>query len=256
MTEELAALLYARTQGVPFFIEELAAIPAAGDIRTSVPEAIRDAVRDRVDALAPAAFRCLQVAAVAGEKFALGLFTELGVADGLAELADHGFLVELADARAGFRRLLVRDAVYADVDWIERRSLHRAIAELLELRTDANLAALAEHWLAAGEPEKARLNLVRAGKRSAAARLYREAAAALEKAVGLWPEAVDPEGRLAAIEELAGCAELASDLVLAVRAFAELGQRHRAQGRTNVDLERRLASVCELQGAWEQALPA
>lgn len=256
VTHELAALVYARTQGVPFFVEELAANLDAEDGEPPVPEGIRDAVRVRAEALAPAALRCLQAAAVAGERIALELLADLGVADGIAELVDQGFLVERGDGTAAFRRVLVREAVYADIAWTTRRSLHRAFAELIERHVGGDPAALAEHWLGAGDHERARVNLLRAAQRSAAARLYRDAAAALERAVQLWPEGLDVEGRLAAIEQLGGCAELAGNLGLAARAFEELSQRYRATGRTNVDVERRLASVCELRGAWELALLA
>lgn len=87
----LTSVLYDRTQGIPFFIEELAAaLAASGRLRLGtgevslvvgedmpVPDTVRDAVLLRVERLSAAARRALEVAAVAGSAFDLGLVADL-----------------------------------------------------------------------------------------------------------------------------------------------------------------------------------
>ncbi len=56
----------------------------------------------------------------------------LSSARGLAELIERGLLAESGPRLGAFRHALVRDALYADVPWLSRRTLHRRLAERLE----------------------------------------------------------------------------------------------------------------------------
>ena len=87
LSPALAGALYDRTQGVPFFVQELAAALQAGDrVRAGrdglelahdgdvpVPETIRDAVLLRTAGLSPEGRAAAEAAAVAGAEFALDL---------------------------------------------------------------------------------------------------------------------------------------------------------------------------------------
>jgi predicted ATPase/DNA-binding CsgD family transcriptional regulator len=269
---QLAAMLYHRTQGVPFFVEELAAalvdsgrltqgpdgwaLADAGEV--PIPDTLRDAVLLRADGLSDAGREALGVAAVLGLDVDLDLVEALlGTGVGLTELIERGLLLEAGAGRAGFRHALTREAVYSEVPWPRRRALHRRIAADLEARR-APAAVVAEHWLAGREFERGRRALLAAATGSCAVHAYRDAAQALRRALELWPEDGEESGRLAALDRLGSCAQLAGDSAGAVRAWAEAAAGYRAIGEIAAlaAAERHLAGALELQGAWERSLAA
>src|SRR6185295_14858126 len=140
----LARAIHDRARGVPFFVEELARASGAGE----VPETIRDAVLMQASELSDGALAAAQAAAVAGESFDLEVIGALASAAGLAELTERGLIAEDGNGRASFRHALTRDALYGDVPWLERRILHRRLAEALESRPGHSVE-LATHWLGA-----------------------------------------------------------------------------------------------------------
>jgi DNA-binding NarL/FixJ family response regulator len=269
----LAAALYDRTEGVPFFVEELAgALAAGGRLRRGaagltldaadampLPESVRDAVGLRAAGLSAPSRRVLDIAAVAGQEVDLDLLTELAGDDeaGLAPLLDRGFLVEVEADRAAFRHALTREACYLDVPWPRRRALHRELAARLEER-GAPAAVVAEHWLAGREPERARRALVAAADASCRLHAYRDAVAAFRRALELWPDGADEPARRDLLERLGACAELSGDLAEGARAWREAADARRQAGemREHAAAERRLAGIYELRGDWERALAA
>jgi DNA-binding NarL/FixJ family response regulator len=266
----LARALYDRTQGVPFFIEELAAaLATAGRLATAagtvelgpqealpLPDTIKETVLLRAERLSSTGRHTLEIAAAAGLRFDLELLAALGGADGIDEAIQRGFLVEV-DQQGAFRHALIREAVYDDTPWTRRRSYHRRLAAELE-RRGAAPEAVAEQWLAAGERDRARPSLLAAAERFCQVHAYHDAAHAVSRAVELWPEGEDEDGRLAALERLGCCAQLHGDLAGAARAWQEVVEARRAQGDLSglAELQRRLAGIYELQGAWDRALPA
>lgn len=265
----LGVALHDRTQGIPFFVEELAAAIAGGGMLRQtttgfeladgepvpLPETVRDAVLLRVDQLGEDARPALEVAAVAGLRFELELVDDLTDASALLEPLARGLVVEVEPGIAAFRHALAREALYAEVPWSRRRRLHREIAERLAARR-APARLVAEHWLAAREPEQARSALIAAAEASFALHAYRDGARALKLALELWPEAVDEPGRLEALARLAECAEVAGDLGEAARAWREVADGQQTQGKPAElgEALRRLAGALELQGRWEDAL--
>jgi DNA-binding CsgD family transcriptional regulator len=266
----LATLLYHRTQGVPFFVEELAAalvdsgrltgglggwaLADAGEV--PIPDTLRDAVLLRTDGLSDAGREALQVAAVLGLDIDLDLVEQLvGTGVGLTELIERGLLIEGGPGQAVFRHALAREAVYGEVPWPRRRALHRTIATELAARSTP-AAIVAEHWLAGREFEQGRRSLLAAAEASCAVHAYRDAARALQRALELWPEDGAEVERLAALDQLGACAQRAGDLPGAARAWAEATAGFRAAGelRAVAETERRLAGVLELQGHWDRAV--
>lgn len=268
----LAALLHHRTQGLPFFVEELAAALVASHHLTAdadgweltdtgdvpIPDTLRDAVLLRTEGLSDAGRAALGVAAALGTDIDLDLVEGLlGTGDGLTELLERGLLIEGAPGRAVFRHALAREAIYGEVPWPRRRALHRAIASALAARGTAP-AIIAEHWLAGREFEQGRRSLLAVAEASSAVHAYRDAARALQRALELWPED-GPEGeRLAALDQLGSCAQRAGDLSAAVRAWEEAAAGFRAarELRATAETERRLAGLFALQGQWDRAIAA
>jgi DNA-binding CsgD family transcriptional regulator len=268
----LAAALYERTEGVPLFVEELAgALALRGRLRASdtgielvpgthlpIPDTLRDAVLLRLDGLPDAALRLLHLAAVAGRTFDPALVAELaGGADGFDALLEHGLLVEVEPGRAVFRHALTREATYGDISWVRRRALHRQIAERLEAQAAPPLA-VAQHWLAAKEPDRARAALLLAARNACAIHAYHDAAGVTQQALELWPDGVEDVQRLDVLDSLGHCAQLCGMLPEAARAWREVadGRRQRGELWACAEAERKLANLAELQGHWERALVA
>jgi DNA-binding NarL/FixJ family response regulator len=267
----LARIVHHRTQGVPFFVEELvtalrsddrlqsgaAGVELADESEVLLPETIRDAVLLHTTGLSAQARATAEAAAVAGPRFEIEVVVALGGADGLEELAASGVIVEGRGDNAGFRHPLTRDAIYEDIPWPRRRSLHRGLAERLEGQ-DGKSSEVAAHWLAAREPARALDALLLALQELMAVHAYRDAARAGRQALELWPEGGRSADRVALLERQAHCCELAGELTEATRALREVAAAHRTHdgGRALADAERRLAGVFELQSDRERALAA
>src|SRR5919198_2429876 len=160
----LTRAIHDRTQGMPFFVEELAralsmtnaltpgprGLELARTGEVPLPESIRDAVLIGVSELSSEARSAADAAAVAGEAFDLDLVARMSSAAGLAELLELGVVVEAGPGEGAFRHALTREALYADLPWLERRGLHRRLAESLA-EAEAGGMELATHWLGARE---------------------------------------------------------------------------------------------------------
>jgi DNA-binding NarL/FixJ family response regulator len=250
---ELAAAIHERTQGLPFFVVELATVlrdrESEDDDSLPLPETIRDAVLLRVAGLSAAARAAAEVAAVAGARFDLDVVAAIESGDGLAELLACGLVVERTPPEAAFRHALEREALYEDVPWLRRRALHSRLADELTVR-DAGSMVVAAHRLAARELPQARIFLLQAVAELSAVHAYRDAARAGRLALDNWSAGEDVAQRLKALERHGHCAELAGDLPEAARAFRELSELRRSEtaGRALADAERRLAGIYDLQG--------
>jgi DNA-binding CsgD family transcriptional regulator len=268
--DQLAVILYERTQGVPFFVEELAAALAiSGRLRQGqagfelspgqevpIPDTIRDAVLLRLDRLSEAALRLLETAAVAGFEFDLELVFELANSEaGFEELTEHQLIREIEPGQAAFRHALTREAVYGEISWTRRRALHRQIASHLEIG-GAPPELVAEHWLLGRELNQARRALLLSAQKSCQIHAYRDAAQAAQRALELWPEGEDEAQRLAVLDQLGQCAQLCGLLAEAARAWREAAEGWQLAGdiRQFAEFQRRLATVYELQSAWGQVL--
>ena len=261
----LAEHIFGRTEGLPFFIEEIAAaLTESGSMRESsrgleldtdialpLPESVRDAVLQRVDRLAPEQRDALAMAAIAGRDFDAAT---LG-AEALASLPAGGLVVDLGDGRLGFRHSLIRDALYETIPWGRRRAMHREVAKRLEA-TSAPPHTIATHWIAAGDSTAARTWLIKAARASHDVCAYRDAAVQLSRALDLWPTDTDIDGRLEVLELLARCAELGGPTSLAVRALTEATELLETSGdrRRYAETQRRLAASLDVQGAWDRAV--
>jgi len=268
----LTDLIYEKTLGVPLFVEELAGVLSAHHRLQSsnggltlpegehipIPENIRDAVFLRLDGLSEDGRKLLEIAAVAGIEFGFDLLTKVtGSDEGLTELLDRNWIVEVSPGRGAFRHGLMREAVYHEIIWSRRRTLHRRIAEILET-SGTPPEHTAEHWLAANEVHKARRALLVTAERSCELHAYRDAARAAHRALENWHEGEEEELRTQTLERLAQCAQLSGQLADAVRTLRELVESPlvRQNTRRFAEAERSLATVYGLQGAWEQYLSA
>jgi hypothetical protein len=186
--EDLAAL-EKLGEGVPFFIEELAAARAVG--HRDVPATIARAVGARLDRLDERARGVVVAASLMTGALDPAV---LAIVSGIAEREIPAHLI--AAARAGlltddeghlvFRHALVRESIASSILSVERRELHEKLARALEQRyaqdLDAHAAALARHWSDAGDEAKAAEWWVKAGERALDAGALDEASEAFKNA--------------------------------------------------------------------------
>jgi DNA-binding CsgD family transcriptional regulator len=266
----LVAAVSDRADGIPFAAQELAlALRHAGQLShhgqrvglsgssdALVPDGVREAVLLRTDRLSPADRSVLEAAAVAGNEFDVDLVTAVAEVpcwpDGLP---GSGLVTEVSDGRAAFPHALTRDAIYADIPWSRRRDLHRLVASRLAA-DHAPAALIAAHLLAARDFNGARGALLATAAAHRAVHAYRDAARALRSALDIWPSGELETDRLAAVDQLAQCAEMCADHAEAVTLLRELvAGRQRAGDRRGLAIaQRRLALGYELLGQWESAL--
>ena len=241
-TRQVTADLYRRTDGNPFFVEEILACPDYE--HEAIPSSLRDVLLARVDRLSLPARGLLDVAAVGGQEVEHELLIRVAdLADGasaphLRELVDASLLVPASiDERDGyaFRHALLREAVLDTLLPTESRRLHSAYAEALAASdTGAGLSAprlveLAHHWREARDP-RALAASIEAGDAARASLAFDAASREYDNALRLWDPrllgtiALDHVGLL---ERAAVSAYLASDIgapsTLRREALAELG---------------------------------
>lgn len=270
----LLTAVHSRSDGLPFFVEELAAtlvetgslreidgsldIPADTDLPLS--DSVVDAVLARTAELKSAYPDAVELAAVLGVRVDLTALAELVPPAEVDDLLDSGLLVERGRAEsdtAVFRHALVQEALHGAIPWARRRAHHDRVARYLS-RRGASPEVVAEHWIAAHEYERARPLLLSAAERHCAVHAYRDAARLARRALQVWPERVDPSGRMAVLEQLAACAELCDEYASAAEAWTAVGRLRQAAGDwSGVGMaNRRLATARELLGDWSGAITA
>jgi DNA-binding CsgD family transcriptional regulator len=169
-----AAQLRQRTNGLPYWVEELArsATTAAELAETALPGMASAALCARVDAAGPAARRVAEVAAVLGEQVDLDLLTAVltgrrsAVVPVLRRLVDAWILAEVAPDQFAFRHALTREAVAGRVPDAQRRDWRARAYQILRA-AGAGAQVLAWHAAGAGLPSET----ARVAPRAAAAAL-------------------------------------------------------------------------------------
>ena len=198
-----------RAAGNPFFIEELLAAGADGDM---VPATVREVLLTRAARLPAPGQQVLHAAAVIGRDVPhelLAAVTDPASLDaGLPAAVAHRLLEPHGDGYV-FRHPLIQEAVYADVLPAARHDLHARVAAQLEATSAAatvtemagHAVQIAYHWRAAGATGRALAAAVRAGGLAAAAHAPAEALAWYEYAAGAW-ETVPNADAVAGIEQV------------------------------------------------------
>ncbi|WP_243710330.1 helix-turn-helix transcriptional regulator [Micromonospora sp. KC213] len=218
--------VHARTQGNPFFIEELAA--AGGPVGcATLPETLRDLLLARVDRLPDAAQRVLRIAAAGGTRFSHQLLAEVAglpepeLEDALRAAVAAQLVVADPDGGYEFRHALVREAVHDELLPGEHARLHARYAAAIEAQphlvpAGRAPAETAHHWYAAHDHPRALLAARAAACAAADRYAYAEQSRLLERVLELWelvPDAADRLGmdHLAVLEETLDAVSTAGD---------------------------------------------
>jgi predicted ATPase len=227
--EALKALLIARTEGNPFFLEESVRtlvetgvlVGAPGVYRLArpldslqVPATVQAVLAARIDRLPPEEKRLLQTAAVIGTEVPLALLQaiaelpEVALHRGLAHLQAAEFLYEarlFPEQEYTFTHALTHEVAYGSLLLERRRMLHARLVEALETlapdQVPEQVDRLAQHAVRGEVWAKAVTYCQQAGARAWTRAAFREAVAYYEQALqalGHLPEHDDT--RILAIE--------------------------------------------------------
>jgi class 3 adenylate cyclase len=216
----VATLIESKAGGNPLFTRELALAlrdrgllddDPRGVRRATVgelesPDSVEAVIASRVDRLPARAQAVLKIGSVLGTTFGGDVLRELAgddVDDQLAVLEELDLLGGAASATEGelaFRHALIRDVVYEQLLYAQRRDLHRRAAEFLEQTAAdapqrATHATLAHHWERAEAPEHAAPHFARGGDAAFRAGAFRECVDMLERALELSGGGADPLDR-------------------------------------------------------------
>jgi class 3 adenylate cyclase/tetratricopeptide (TPR) repeat protein len=208
-------LIVARTEGNPFFMEEMVralfdqgVLTRNGEVRVAkplasiqIPPTVQGILAARIDQLAPAEKELLQTLAVIGKEFPFGLVrrviqsTENELTRGLARLQLGEFIYEqpaFPESEYTFKHALTQEVAYNSVLIERRRELHErtaaALEELFAGKLDEQVDALAHHYSRSGNAAKAVGFLRRAAEQARARSAYDDAIGYVNEALRLLAE--------------------------------------------------------------------
>ncbi len=227
LPEPLAVALLDRAEGNPYFIEELVrSLISTGVLERNaeedawrfvrpvdsvvLPDSLQGLLQSRIDALAPATRRVLQMAAAIGRVFwsellqtlvnaAWGegpppgpLLQHLTALQRAQFITEQGRVPELG-AAYGFRSALLYEVVYDGLLTSQRAAYHLRIAEYFETRLSAEVRSqyyslLAYHYQRAGRPDREIDYVLKAARQARQVYANTEALTAYERALALFAE--------------------------------------------------------------------
>ncbi|HXJ82722.1 MAG TPA: AAA family ATPase [Candidatus Methylomirabilis sp.] len=250
--ERLVQLIFAETEGVPFFVEEVyrhlaeerRLTDAAGEWlpqvaigEIEVPETVRLVLARRIDRIGEIAQGILTTAACIGRTFTFDLLTAVSETkeDDLFDPLEEAERARLIVAEEGrqprfvFAHEQIRQTLLARMSSLRRQRLHRRVADTLERLHEGHLeehvSDLAYHLVQAGAGERAAKYLHQAGASAAGRLATPEALASFARAAELAGPGPTRRAALRARGELLlglfRGSEAAADLEAAVREAAE-----------------------------------
>jgi class 3 adenylate cyclase/tetratricopeptide (TPR) repeat protein len=208
--QSLKRLITEKTQGNPFFMEEMVralveqgVLVRNGATRLTkplteirIPPTVHGILASRIDALPASEKSLLQTLAIIGKDFSLNLVRHMSaISDDRLEPMLKGlqageFIYEQPASGAGeftFKHALTQEVAYNSVLMERRRLLHERTGEAIEAlfkdRIDDHLAELAHHYSRTANMRKAVEYLSRAGSHAAARSAHSEAVTRLSSAL-------------------------------------------------------------------------
>jgi DNA-binding CsgD family transcriptional regulator len=189
--------IYQRSEGIPFFVEELAASYQEG-CSSGLTDSLRDLLMVRVEALPEPVQPVLRALAQGGSAVEYGLLRAV-LAQGEDELfaalrtAVDANILRPTSAGDGycFRHALVREAVADDLLPGEGSRIKRRYATVLTeqpqlVPAEERVTRLANYWYSAGEPARALPVALEASREARRRNAFAEQLQMLERALELW----------------------------------------------------------------------
>jgi class 3 adenylate cyclase len=232
--EELAALkrlIIARTDGTPFFMEEMVqalfeegVLQRNGTVKLAqpissikVPPTVQAVLASRIDRLSTPEKELLQTLAVLGREFSLNLAQHVtlkpidGLEQMLSRLQFDEFIYEqpaISEVEYNFKHALTQEVAYNSILAERRRALHeragRALEELYPRQLDNYYGDLARHYLRSDDAAKAVQYARLAAEQQVNRGSYAEGASLVEAGLKLVDSLPDENQRLRVELELRG----------------------------------------------------
>jgi tetratricopeptide (TPR) repeat protein/KaiC/GvpD/RAD55 family RecA-like ATPase len=277
---EFCGLVYDKTRGNPFFVEEvIESLKEEGVIyregnrwkikdvsEIEFPETVKNVVKARLGRLDDDCQKVLTLASFVGNDFTLeAMCAVTGIEESkLLELMEELFKTGLIKERVirgegvcSFADILVRDVVYEEVSPLKRKKLHGVVGCALEQiyakKVDEHLGELASHFLESGNKDKALDYYLKAGERAAKIYANGEAASYFKSTLELLEEKegeTREKGRV--LERLGDIKSLVGDYDACMKYWNDklllLEQRHEEKSTLDVArLHRKMAHIL-----WEE----
>ncbi|WP_188110483.1 helix-turn-helix transcriptional regulator [Aeromicrobium ginsengisoli] len=191
---DLVESVFERSEGVPFFVEELLASEDS-----ILPETLRDVLLARYERLDDATQYFLRVVSAGGQRVEHDLVEDVfdggpEQLDAAARAAVVANVLMVDDSAYTFRHALVREAVHGDLLPGERTRFHGRYAEALAGREKpGDITEIAYHWHAANNHAKAFPAKIAAMRSASQAYAYATAAQMGERALEIWDAIDDAE---------------------------------------------------------------
>ncbi len=273
VADELVALIAARSDGNPFYVEELLNYVVANGVDPSdadavehlrLPESLHTLVLSRIDGAAEGPRRTMKVASVVGRVFPApmlpGTYEELGDIDTVVRDLDALRVLDLvaldreAEQAWMFKHAVTQEVAYESLPYALRSLLHGRVGDYIE-RTEADLERvvplLEHHFWRSEREDKKKEYLWKAAEAAQAAYANQAAVAYYERLVPILTDEECLKARLALgrayelIGDWAKAADLDADALALAVELNDVGSQGWAKAA--------LAEVSRKQGQFEAA---
>jgi class 3 adenylate cyclase/tetratricopeptide (TPR) repeat protein len=248
VSTDFADLVYQRTGGNPFFVEEvLRSLVEDGTIfRTEkgwdrkpiqeivIPRSVKNTLKSRLTKLDPETLNTMTIAAVAGSEFDFEVLrdtsqlNEDALLDNIERALSAGIMLEMPHQpnRFKFADDLIRGLLLDELSQIRRAKSHLRTAEAMEKqyaqKLESHAEAIANHFSEGGDAERTIKYSIMAGDRNRAIHAYEQAIANYKRAL----DAIGTEGgrdqeKAAIYEKLGACYDLASQFQNGIRSYEQ-----------------------------------
>jgi class 3 adenylate cyclase/tetratricopeptide (TPR) repeat protein len=206
LPEQVRALILKKSEGNPFFVEEVIRslldaklVVREGDhwratreiVNIAVPDTLAGVITARLDRLDDQSKYAAQTASVVGREFEYDVLSDVyelpaTLDSAMSNLQRRELVREksrIPHRAYLFKHVLTQETAYASLLLSRRRELHGRVAECLERMEDESASEIARHFLEARKEDRALPYLVEAGERAARAGARTEAVGFFKKAV-------------------------------------------------------------------------
>ena len=215
LPERVRALILTKSEGNPFFIEEVIRSLLEANLvvrenshwratseiaNIALPDSLAGLITARLDRLSEDSRRVAQTGSVIGREFDFGTLTEIfetasNLDLALNDLQKRELIREKSRVPAlsyMYKHVLTQEAAYASLLLARRRELHLRVAQCLERNSPEQVHEIARHFLEAQKPESAVPYLVAAGSQASRSYSTLEAINHYTRALDILDESKDP----------------------------------------------------------------
>lgn len=196
--EDELTQVYQRTEGVPFFVEELVCCSGAVSM-DGFPDTLRDILLARYDQLTEPSQRMLRLIAAGGARVEHELLAAVcdespEDIDAAASEAIAASVLVVDGTAYAFRHALVREAIHDQLLPGERVRFHTRYAQSLTAQSGPGgeaATAISYHWMAAHNSREAFIASIAAYQHARSSFAFATAASMGERAIELWDQVPD-----------------------------------------------------------------